>query len=61
MGKISLLKDSKKETERIHCKSFGVTFVQVYYEKESFSMNNMTTETMKETTRKVLGTALPFS
>ena len=28
--------------------------------KESFSMNNMTTETMKETTRKVLGTAALF-
>lgn len=33
MGKNSLLKDSKKETERIHYKSFGVTFVQVYDEK----------------------------
>ena len=56
MGKNPLLKDSKKKSEAIRGKVFGFIFVQVYDGKNSYYYHK-TTETMKETTKKVLGTA----
>ena len=60
MARKPLLKVSKKVGNGVHHKTFGLTFVQVYDGKEHFSINHKTTGTMKETTRRVLGTAALF-